>query len=299
MELTQQKTRAALLSIFSNSSLIIFKLFVGIITGSVSVISEAVHSFSDLLASFVAYFSVKKASEPADADHEFGHGKYEDLSGLIEGVLIFLAAVYIVHEAASKIFNSTNIHLETTPGIVVMLISTVVNIFVSRHLFKVGHKTESLALIADGEHLRTDVYTSAGILAALIIIKITGFTILDPIIAILVALIILKVSLELCFRAVKNLLDTSLPKEEKIIIIELLKHYVPGQILDIQKIKTRRSGAERLVELILTVHGNLTIRQGHDLCDKIEKDLMDSVGNIKVTIHLEPCSAECPVCTRQ
>lgn len=296
MHFATQKQRAALLSIYSNTTLIISKLVVGLLTNSISIISEAAHSFTDLLAAVIAYFSVKKSAAPPDKEHPFGHGKYEDLSGFIEGALIIFAAGYIISESIEKIIGNKYDHLDTTAGIVVMLLSVVVNIVVSRHLFKVAHKTDSLALLADAEHLRTDVLTSAGVLIGLILIKITSIQILDPIAAILIALVIVKAGLKLCFTSGKNLLDTSLPEEEQKIILESINKYIPNQVVEIKKIKSRKSGAEKLIELVITIPKNLTIENGHTLCDSIEEDLKNSIPNSSVIIHLEPCECSCNNC---
>lgn len=296
METAQIKKRAALLSISSNVILIISKFVVGIITGSVSIISEAVHSFSDLLAAILAYFSVKAASEPADVEHQFGHGKFEDLSGGIEGALILLAAGYIIYEAVEKLLGNVPSEFNTGVGIIVMFIAVIVNLIVSRHLFKVAHKTESIALLADAEHLRTDIYTSAGVLVGLVLIKFTGITLLDPIVAILIAFIIIKTGIKLCMTSVKNLLDTSLPEEERIIIKNIVNKYMPDEVIDILKLKTRKAGADRLIEFTLTVPDEMTIKSGHALCDRIEDDLAKEMNNAKVTIHLEPCDGKCPDC---
>jgi cation diffusion facilitator family transporter len=296
LETAQIKKRAALLSISSNITLIISKFIVGMITGSVSIISEAVHSFSDLLAAVLAYFSVKAASEPADIEHQFGHGKFEDLSGGIEGALILFAAGYIIYEAIEKILGKVPSEFDTGAGIIVMFIAIVINIAVSRHLFKVAHKTESIALLADAEHLRTDVYTSAGVLVGLVLIRFTGITLLDPIVAILIALVIIRTGIDLCMTSAKNLLDTSLPEEERIVIKNIVNKYMPDEVIDILKLKTRRAGAERLIEFTLTVPDEMTIKSGHDLCDRIEDDIAKEVNNVKVTIHLEPCDGKCPDC---
>ena len=286
MEFVQIKKRAALLSIGSNTILILAKLIVGLITGSVSIISETVHSLTDLLGSCITFFSVKASSEPADIEHQFGHGKFEDLSGLIEGILILLAAVFIIYEAVYRITNGLNVPIATTAGIMVMFVSAVANIFVSKYLLKIAHKTESIALLADAEHLRTHIFTSCGVLSGLIAIRLTGITIIDPAIAIFVALFIIKTGVSLCWKAGRNLLDASLPEEERIIIREIVRNYTPEQVVDIQSIKTRKSGAQRLIEFTLTVPESMTIREGHDLCDRIEEDLKKDMGNVSVTIHL-------------
>ena len=166
-----EKKVAAGLSIVSNAVIIILKLIAGIISGSISIISEAIHSLSDFLASVLTFFAVMKSSEPADSEHPFGHGRYEDMSGFIEGGLIVFAAFYIIYEASKKIFFSTPLETETTLGIIVMGIAVVANFLVSSYLFYVGKKTNSISLLADGEHLRTDIWSSLGVLAGLVLIK--------------------------------------------------------------------------------------------------------------------------------
>ena len=299
MNFTTIKKRAAILSIGSNTTLILAKFTVGFFTGSVSIISEAIHSFTDLLAALLAFYSVKTSSEPADMEHPFGHGKFEDLSGALEGLLILIAAGYIIYEAIEKMMSGSVERIETFWGILVMTASVIINLAVSSHLFKVARKTESLALLADAQHLKADIYTSAGVLIGLILIKITGYKNLDPIIALIVAVMIIKTGFSLCAESGKNLLDASLPEDERIIIREIVDKFMPNEVLDIQELKTRRAGAERLIEFTLTVPENITIKEGHSLCDRIEEDLKKNINNAIITIHLEPCNKsclDCPLC---
>ena len=291
-----EKQNAALLSISSNIVLILSKLVVGLITNSISIISEAVHSFTDLLAAIIAFFSVKQSANPPDSDHQFGHGKYEDFSGFIEGALILLAAGLIIYEAVEKIILNKYEHIDTTAGIVVMLVSVIANIIVSRNLFNVARKTDSMALLADAEHLRTDILTSVGVLIGLILIRLTNIDILDPIVAILVALIIIKAGLDLCFNSGKNLLDGSLPEGEQKIILDTLNNYIPDEVIEIKELKSRKAGADKLIELIIVIPKKLTIEAGHALCDRIEEDLKNNIRNSSITIHIEPCRCTCDNC---
>ena len=183
------KVRIARLSVISNTVLIIMKLAVGLISGSVSIISEAIHSTMDLLAAIIAFFTVRVSDTPPDAKHPYGHGKYENISGVIEAILIFIAAVWIVFEAIKKIIHPGEIE-SIGFGSLVMFISAIINTLVSRQLYKVARKTNSLALEADALHLKTDVITSLGVGLGLLLIWITGLTYLDPVVAILVALLI-------------------------------------------------------------------------------------------------------------
>ena len=166
MNADQRKKRVALLSVLSNSTLVVLKLAVGLAIGSVSVISEAIHSGVDLVAAAIAYYSVRTSGIPADREHPYGHGKIENISGTVEALLIFIAAVWIFYEAIQKIVRPAPLEMAFW-GVAVMFLSAVINTIVSRKLFRVGKETDSVALIADGWHLRTDVYTSAGVMLGL------------------------------------------------------------------------------------------------------------------------------------
>lgn len=290
------KTKAAGISIFSNTFLIISKFLVGLFTNSVSVISEAVHSLMDLLAAVIAFFSVKKSAAPPDEDHQYGHGKYEEISGFAEGVLILIAAGYIIYESVEKLLSGKIDYINSALGIVVMTLSVIINIFVSRNLFKVARETDSIALLADAEHLRTDVLTSAGVLAGLVLIKITGLKILDPIVAILVAFLIIKAGLGLCISSMKNLLDSSLPEEYIKTIQNVLTKYTADEIITYSNLKTRKSGAEKLIEFTLIMPKDMHLEDSHRLCDLIEADLKENISNVLITIHTEPCDSECVAC---
>jgi len=283
-----KKEKTAGISILSNTFLIISKLLVGLFTNSVSIISEAVHSFMDLLAAVIAFFSVKKASEPADDDHQYGHGKFEEASGLAEGALIILAAGFIINESVAKLLSGQIDYIDSIAGIVVMSLSVIINIFVSLNLFKVAQETDSMALLADAEHLKTDVLTSAGVLFGLLLIKFTGLKILDPIVAILVAILIIKAGLGLCADSMKNLLDSSLPDEDIQIIKGILVEYTTNKVIAFNNLKTRKSGAEKLIEFTLIMRGEMTLTEVHQICDEIEDDLKIKISNTFITIHTEP-----------
>ncbi len=291
------KRSTARLSIISNTLLVIMKLAVGFAIGSVSIISEAIHSGIDLVAALIAYFSVKKSSEPPDAEHTFGHGKFEDFSGLIEALLIFVAAILIVREAALKLMGEGGELNEglLIAGIGVMFVSAAANWLVSGRLMKAAKETESIALEADAWHLRTDVYTSLGIFAGLVLINLTGWKFLDPLFAIAVALFITKAAYDLTRRSVSDLMDARLPKaeEEKIKSI-LAEHYL--QYAGFHELRTRRSGSDRFMDLHLVVSRNLKINDAHDLSDHLEADLRAEFPRSNVTIHFEPCDGRCAGC---
>lgn len=280
---TPLKTRTARLSVISNSLLIAMKLAAGIISGSVSIISEAIHSSLDLVAAIIAFFAVKISGTPADDRHPFGHGKVENVSGVIEALLIFLASGWIVYEAVKRFIHPG----ETGAlglGVLVMAISAVVNTFVSRRLYKVARQTDSVALEADALHLKTDVITSAGVALGLGLIWLTGWHVLDPIIALAVAVIIIYESWMLLRKAFSPLLDTALSPAEMKKLTGLLEE----MNIDYHDLKTRAAGHQRFVEFHLDVPPHDTIETIHRQCDIIEERLEREFTDINVIIHPEP-----------
>lgn len=288
MQDVKEKKFAAMLSIISNSCLIILKFVAGFISGSISIISEAVHSLSDLLASFLAFFSVIKSSAPPDADHQYGHGKYEDMSGLIEGFLIILASFYIVYEAIKKIISGNYELADTNLALFVMMLAVITNLFVSMYLFKTAKKYDSIALFADAEHLRTDIYSSFAVFAGLLIIKTTGIHIFDPIFAIIVAVFILNAGFQICKKSANNLLDGTLPTNENEIIKNILEFYEKEADIRFKNLKTRKSGMNREIEITIMMSPDKTIKEGHIICDEIEQKISSHLRNTSLLIHIEP-----------
>lgn len=295
MDINTEKKLAAGLSITSNALIIILKFIAGVISGSISIISEAIHSFSDFLASILTFFAVMRSSEPADKEHPFGHGKYEDMSGFIEGGLIIAAAFYIIYEAIKKLFFINSFEVDTTLGIGVMLFAVVANILVSSYLFYVAKKSNSISLFADGEHLRTDVYSSLGVMAGLVLIKITGIHILDPVVAILVALFILKAGFSISKETLYNLLDGSLPAKDLNEIEEIINDY--QSCLGFSSVKGRRVGPDKDIEITLLFPKDMTIEKCHSICDEIEDLIRNKLGSCTILIHAEP--ENCPKCMRK
>ena len=297
METLFTKKSAATLSIVSNSFIILLKLIVGLLSGSISIISEAIHSMSDFLASIITFFSVIKSAEPADSKHPFGHGKYEDMSGFIEGGLIIFAALYIIYEAVKKIFFGGNMEIDTTWGMVVMGIAVIVNILVSSVLFKVAKQTDSVSLFADAEHLRTDVISAFGVFAGLLLIKFTGIYILDPLIAIVVAVIIFKAGFSISKTTMDNLLDCSLPEADMAEICHFFDGFKNNGIVDYKNLKARRLGPHKNVEVTFLFPKDMTIYDCHAVCDQVEHKLAERFGDISASIHLEP--ETCDICSEK
>ena len=297
METLFTKKSAATLSIVSNSFIILLKLIVGLLSGSISIISEAIHSMSDFLASIITFFSVIKSAEPADSKHPFGHGKYEDMSGFIEGGLIIFAALYIIYESVKKIFFGGNMEIDTTWGMVVMGIAVIVNILVSSILFKVAKQTDSVSLFADAEHLRTDVISAFGVFAGLLLIKFTGIYILDPLIAIVVAVIIFKAGFSISKTTMDNLLDCSLPEADMAEICHFFDGFKNNGIVDYKNLKARRLGPHKNVEVTFLFPKDMTIYDCHAVCDQVEHKLAEQFGDISASIHLEP--ETCDICSEK
>lgn len=284
--LKNRKTKVAFLSILSNSTLIIMKIIAGILSGSVSIISEAIHSSMDLLASFIAFYSVNVSSKPADKKHPYGHGKVENISGVIEGVLIFIAAFLIIKEAIHKLIKPTEI-LDFNVAIAVMTISAIANIIVSKILYKVAKEEDSVALEADALHLKTDVYTSAGVALGLLLIKLTGIAILDPIVALIVACLIIKEAWELCCHAFGPLIDSSISQEEEEKIQNAIREY-ENKVINYEKLRARRSGQYKLIDFTIVVSESLSLKEAHEISEEIEKQIEEIIHNTDVLIHIEP-----------
>lgn len=294
-----RKTGVAILSVASNSVLILIKIAVGIAIGSVAVLSEAIHSAVDLVAALIALFAVHKASQAADERHPYGHGKFENISGTIEGVLIFFAAIWIIYSAVRKLLKPQVIETPSW-GVLVMLVSAILNTIVSQRLFKVGRETDSVALQADGWHLRTDVYTSLGVMLGLLVIWVGGhiwpsanLAVIDPAVAIVVALMIMKAAYDLTKQASRDLLDVSLPGEDVEWIPDFVKETWPA-IRSFHRLRTRKAGSDRFIEFHLAVDDHMSVGEAHSLGDEIVVAIKERLPESHVHIHVEPCAYECP-----
>jgi cation diffusion facilitator family transporter len=304
MDPKRYKNAVALLSVASNAFLVGIKLVIGLFTGSISIISEAIHSGVDLVAALIALFSVRKSAKPADHDHPYGHGKVENISGTVEAILIFFAAGFIINEAFHKLFNPQPLDLVGW-GIGVMLFSSVTNIVVSHLLFVVAEATESVALEADAWHLRTDVYTSAGVLLGLSVIWTAKKLVpdlnlnwIDPAAAIVVALLIIRAAYGMVKKSARDILDTSLPDEELSQLRDLIFRQVPA-VIGFHDLRTRKAGSTRFVEFHLLVDRDMTVFDSHRITQVIGNEIRQIFPDTHVTVHIEPCDKTCPdKCTK-
>jgi cation diffusion facilitator family transporter len=286
---------AAKLSLVVVIGLVVLKVAVGAITGSISVLAQAADSFLDLFAVIINFFAVSVAVKPADEEHPFGHGKVENIAAITQAMLIFIAGGLIIYSAVHRIIAGATVEL-TEAGIGVMAVSIIASIFLSRHLLRVSRATDSIALQATAHNIAADVYSAAAVLVGLIAIRFTGIAILDPVIAILVALFILKVAYDVLRRSAGGLIDVKLPEAEEAEIKScIMEHY--SSVVSFHKLRTRKSGNQRYIDLHLVMPKNASVEEAHRMCDHLEQDIEARVPHTSVTIHVEPCSIECDQCT--
>lgn len=289
--------QAAWLSVISNSALVLLKIIVGLMIGSVAVISEAIHSGVDLLAALIALFAVRTSARPPDHGHPYGHGKFENVSGTVEALLIFLAAGWIIYEAIGRLLHPEPL---TAPaaGVAVMGLSALVNTIVSTVLFRVGERHDSIALKADAWHLRTDVYTSLGVFAGLGVILMheeyfpqVDLDWVDPVAALMVALLICQAAYRLTIQAARDLMDVSLPRDEEMWICGCMREMGP-QVRGFHKLRTRKAGAQRFVDVHMLVDPQMPVAHAHELADELVERIMARYPRAQVIVHIEPAGPD-------
>lgn len=274
---------AAVLSIISNSILITIKIIASLVTGSISILSEALHSLSDLAASIITFYSVRSSYAPPDKKHPYGHGRYENVSASIEALLVILAAIYIMYEAILRINNPTTIDYPSI-AIFILILSIIINFFMSKYLYNVSKKTLSLAIEGDALHLKADMITSFGLVVGFIAISIFKIAIIDTIMALLVALYMLIEGFLLFNKAFMPLMDVAISPRE----LEQINNYFISNNLKIHDLKTRRSGTVIYADVHLELPPDITLKEAHDICDNIEKDIKNLFTSIEINIHVEP-----------
>lgn len=280
-----RKMLAAAVSVVSNSTLVVLKLVVGFLSGSVSIIAEGIHSANDLVAALIAFISVRISELPPDREHPYGHGKAESISAAAEAILIVGAAVWIVVEAVRKILKPEPVeHLGL--GTAVMGVSVVLNTLVSRYLFRVAREEDSPALEADAHHLATDVYTSLGVVVGLVITWFTDWHIIDPLVAIGVAILILRIGLSLTMKSLHHLMDAQLPTAEVSRIEDILNG--EARIHSWHNLRTRKSGSTRHIDLHIVFRNDATLLEAHQVADELEKRIAEELSPAQVVIHVDP-----------
>ncbi|OUL36063.1 cation diffusion facilitator family transporter [Nostoc sp. 106C] len=276
----------AFLSIAAAIATIVLKFGAYLLTGSVGLLSDAIESCVNLIAALVALWALTYAAKPADAEHAFGHSKAEYFSSGAEGMLIVVAAIIIAIEAWGRLLHPEPL-AQLGLGLAISLLATAVNGIVASILLRAGRRLRSITLRADAHHLFTDVWTSAGVVVGILLVKVTGALVIDPIIALVVAANIVWTGFRLLRETGSGLLDTALPKEEIDVISTILNGY-QSQGLQFHALRTRIAGTRRFVSFHVLVPGAWTVQQGHDLCEEIELAIINALPSTSVTTHLEP-----------
>jgi cation diffusion facilitator family transporter len=281
------KSGAAALSIASNAILIALKLAAGAITGSIAIITEAIHSLIDLFASVIAFISVRKADEPADEEHPYGHEKVENLAANVEGILILVGAAVIVYEATHRLVVGSSVETLGV-GIAVMGLSVVANLFVSGVLAKQARVHESPALEGDAAHLRTDALTSAGVLVGLALVQITGVVAFDSITALLVAGAIVWAGITIIRRSSGVLVDETLPAAEMDRIEEAIATARTPEVAGYHKLRARRAGRRRHIDFHVQYVSGTSLERAHELAHEMRDSIEAEIPQAEVLIHAEP-----------
>lgn len=285
---------AARFSLGGAVTLCLLKSVVGIASGSLGVLASALDNVADIFMSAVNFLSIRKAMDPADASHPYGHGKVETLATLFQGGVISLTGGAVVWEALRRLREGKapeGVGLDV--GILVMVFSVLASWIISGRILKAGEKTGSTALAADALHFRTDVYSGSGILCSLLLYRWTGWKWLDPGIALAVGLYILAAALPLLKGAVQDLLDHQLPEETVERVKEIIEAHRP-MVVEWHDLRTRRSGSEKQVDFHVVVCREHSLEQAHRVADHLEMEIREVLGNAHVVTHIDPCEIECP-----
>ena len=281
------KTKATKVAMTVAFGLAVSKAAVGFFTGSLSILSSAVDSILDIAASFFNFIAIKKAEEPADTGHQYGHGKYEAMATFIQSIIIFVSGLFILLSAWDKFIN--NKHPEvSSAGFIVMGISIAATIFLTIYLRYVAKKENSSVLEADAMHYSIDLYTNIGILLALFIIKLTGWTVIDSIVAAVVAVYIMFSAVKLSLQVSKQLLDSSIEEEAYNKLVKVLDSF-GNYHLDFHRLRTRSAGNENFIDMHLTLCRKLTLDEVHQITDVIENTISNEIPGADDTNHPEPC----------
>jgi cation diffusion facilitator family transporter len=288
------KREAATAAVVGGLAIFVIKLLAYFMSGSVALLSDALESIVNIAASALMLYSVRVSGMPADEDHHYGHQKIENISSLLEGAFILTAAVFIVHTALERIYEPIGLAgIEGALG--VSLFATAMNGGLSWYLSRTAEEEGSMALEGDAKHLLSDVITSLGVIAGLLVAQYTGWSILDPLMALLVAVLIVRLGVRLVLKSGRGLMDDHSPEVEARIMRLLDRHR--SQFVDYHDVKTRRSGNRVFAELHLSVDGSLSVHEAHDFTDHLEQDLRKELPEVTITIHVEPPEEESEIPT--
>lgn len=284
----KEKKDAAFFSVIAAVILTVFKLIVGLVTNSLGILSEALHSGLDLVAAVITYFSVRVSDRPADKNHHYGHGKIENFSALMETILLLITCTWIIYEAINRLVsNETDIKISIWSYIVVIT-SIIIDINRSRMLYKVAKKHNSQALEADALHFSTDIWSSAVVLFGLICANF-GFFAADSIAALVVAAIVLLVSYKLGKKAIDVLLDRA-PMDVITVVQDALSAF--PEVKEFHRLKIRTAGADTFIKVNIHLNPTLSLLEVHELCDRIENEVHALIPRSELYLHAEPQNSE-------
>ena len=289
--------RYMLLSLAAAVATILLKVLAAAITGSVGFLSDAMESGVNLVAAVVALLALRTAARPPDAEHEFGHGKAEYLSAAVEGTLVFVAATAIVWTAVQRLLDPSPLE-QAGLGLALSTGASVLNLAVGVTLVRAGRTHRSITLLADGKHLLTDVWTSGGVLVGIALVAVFDWETLDPIVALLVGVNILRTGYSLVKRSISGLLDAALPADDLATIQGVLDRYRGCELVRIHAPRSREAGRQRFIYLNLAVPGDWTVQQGNDLSARLERDIARELDDASVFTHietLEPSDPDRPI----
>jgi len=279
-------SRAAGLSFSSNFTLMFLKLAVGLSTGSIAILSDALDSAEDTVASSFAFITVRLSARPADVEHPYGHGKAESLAAGGQALLIGGGGVFIMYQAVRRLVVGQG-DIVLGPGLAIMGVTAIANLGVVLFVSRAARVTGSLALTSETRHLWTNIAQAVAVFAALAMVGLTGRNLFDPLVALLLAVYILWTAFRIFQTALVQIMDVSLPARELDTIEDCVLRFRP-QIAGYHHLRTRRSGRERYIELHVVVDPRKSVEEVHDICDRIEEEVVRRLPSAVVTIHVEP-----------
>jgi len=283
-------SRAAALSFASNVSLMVLKITVGVLTGSVAVLSDGIDSAQDAVASTFAFLSIRLASQPADEEHPYGHGKAESLAATGQALLIAGGAGYILARAVQRLIDH-DVRIDTGPGLIALGVTAVVNVLVVMYVRRAARTTGSVALKADTRHLWTNVVQALAVILALGLVALTGNVIFDPLMALALAAYLLWTASQVFMAGLSEMMDVRLPPHERELIERCLQEHTTGGVRGFHDLRTRKAGRQRYIDVHVLVEAQKTVAEGHDLCDALSAAIDTRLPGAVVTIHMEPDDA--------
>jgi len=287
------KERVSKVAIGTIGTLLAVKIVAAVVTGSIGLAADAVHSLIDLTGAVIGFFGVRIAGKPPDEKHRFGHGRAEDIAGASIATLIFTAAGVIAYEAILRLLTGATVQMIET-GIIATAIAIAINTSVARYVLTIAKTSDSMALEATGRDLMADVMSSVAVLVGLILVRTTNQALLDPIVALVVVVLIVRTAYGTMRKALNNLMDSALPEEEEKAIQRVLASR--EDVANYHALRTRKAGNQRYVQVHILVPKDKTVEEGHKIAEDTEDEIRALFQNAAVTIHVEPCTPDCAEC---